>query len=356
MKTTALIMAGGRGERFWPRSRTSLPKQFLALTDETKTMIRLTVDRILPLVAAEDIYIATNRRYRDLVREQLPEIPETNILCEPVGRNTAPCIGLAAFHMRRKDEDAVMMVLSSDHLIEDVDAFRHVLTEAAAVAEQGRNLVTIGITPTYPETGYGYVCCDRAAALGAAFKVQRFVEKPDRERAAAYLASGDYLWNSGMFVWKLSTILGNLETHMPELYAGLAGIAEAIGTAEEDAVLERCFPALPSQSIDYGVLEKASDIYILPGSFGWDDVGSWPALARIQGYDPQGNAIRGNVTAVDSGGCILQSDGKLIAAVGLKDLIVIDTDDVTLICPKDRAGDIKKLLAELKEQHKETYL
>ena len=247
MKTTALIMAGGRGERFWPKSRRSLPKQFLSLTDDGKTMIQLTVERILPLVAPEDIYIATNRDYKALVREQLPEVPEENILCEPVGKNTAPCIGLGAEHMKKKYGDAMMLVLPSDHLIKYNTIFINTLEDAIDVAAEGKNLVTIGITPDAPETGYGYIRLKSNERCRRAFKVDRFVEKPDLERAKEYLASEEYLWNSGMFVWKVSTVLENLQKYLPDTFAGLERIGAAVGTADEQAVLEKEFSAFKAE-------------------------------------------------------------------------------------------------------------
>ncbi len=209
MKKTALIMAGGRGERFWPKSRANLPKQFLSLTDDGKTMIQLTVERIRDLVELEDIYIATNRRYKNLILEQLPGIPEENILCEPVGKNTAPCIGLGAVHMEKKYGDAVMMVLPSDHLMKEQGIFLDTLKEACEIAIKDENLVTVGITPNYPETGYGYIKFNPQVKEGHAYAVDRFVEKPAIELAKEYLKSKEYLWNSGMFVWKVSTILSN---------------------------------------------------------------------------------------------------------------------------------------------------
>lgn len=356
LKKTALIMAGGRGERFWPKSRKSLPKQFLSLTDDGKTMIQLTVERILPLVKMEDIYISTNRDYKELVRQQLPEIPEENILCEPVGRNTAPCIGLGAVHMRKKYEDAVMYVLPSDHLIKYTSIFLSTLTDAGEVAEQGENLVTLGITPDCPETGYGYIKFLPDQMLGRAFEVDRFVEKPDLETAKEYVASEQYLWNSGMFIWKVSTILKNLETYLPETYQGLNRIADAIGTEEEEMVLEKEFSAFQSESIDYGIMEKAKNIYILSGSFGWDDVGSWLAVGRIKKSNEFGNVINGNTVTVDTKNCIIQGGKKLIATVGIEDIIVVDTEDALLICEKDSAGNIKKVLENLKICNRTEYL
>ena len=355
-KKTALIMAGGRGERFWPRSRQNMPKQFLSLTDDGKTMIQLTVERILPLVNMEDIFIVTNRSYKDLVREQLPDLPDENILCEPVGKNTAPCIGLGAVHIAKKYGDAVMMVLPSDHLIKYTSLFLNTLTDACEVAEQGGNLVTLGIAPDCPETGYGYIKFQPEQTLGRAFAVEKFVEKPDLETAKAYLASEQYLWNSGMFIWKTSTILDNLQAHLPETYAGLCKIREAIGTPMEEQVLEREFQGVRAESIDYGVMEKARDIYILSGAFGWDDVGSWLAVSRIKRSNELGNVVEGNVVTVDTRDTIIQGGGKLIAAVGLEDMIVVDSEDALLICEKAHAGDIKKVLENLKICNRREYL
>lgn len=356
MKKTALIMAGGRGERFWPKSRKNMPKQFLSLTDDGKTMIQLTVERILPLVALEDIFIATNRGYRELVRRQLPDLPEENILCEPVGRNTAPCIGLGAIHMARKYGDAVMIVLPSDHLIKYNTIFLNTLSDACDTAEQGENLVTLGITPDSPETGYGYIKFRSDETLGRAFAVERFVEKPDLETAKEYLVSEQYLWNSGMFIWKVSTILENLERYLPETSAGLHRIGEALGTEQAEQVLEKEFQTFSSESIDYGVMEKAEHIYILTGSFGWDDAGSWLAVGRIKKRNEFGNVVDGNTVTVETKNTIIQGDSKLIAAVGLENMIVVDTEDALLICAQDHAGEIKKVLENLRICNRTEYL
>ena len=356
MRKTALIMAGGRGERFWPRSRKDMPKQFLSLTDDGRSMIQLTVDRIAPLVEMEDIFIATNRDYAGLVRSQLPELPERNILCEPVGKNTAPCIGLGAVHMEKRYGDAVMMVLPSDHLIKYTSLFVSTLSDACRLAEHGKDLVTVGIAPDCPETGYGYVRFRPDEVQGRAFAVEKFVEKPDLETAKAYLDSEQYLWNSGMFVWKVSTILEQLREHLPETYEGLRRIGAAIGTDQEEQALEREFRQFKSESIDYGVMEKAKDIYILSGAFGWDDVGSWLALGRIKRSDEFGNVVSGNVVTVDTKGTIVQGGDKLIAAVGLEDMIVVDSGDALLICEQGHAGDIKKVLENLRICNRTQYL
>lgn len=356
MITTALIMAGGRGERFWPKSRRNMPKQFLTITDDGKTMIQLTVERISSLVKSDDIYISTNKEYKSLVLEQLPQIPEENILCEPVGRNTAPCIGLGAVHIAKRYEDAIMMVLPSDHLIKFNKMFGDTLKDACSVAELGENLVTIGITPDYPETGYGYVKFEASEMLERAYKVACFVEKPNVELAKEYLAAEEYLWNSGMFIWKVSSILKNLKKFMPETYGHLRNIQAAIGKEEYPSVLEKEFSNTESKSIDYGIMEKAENIYILPGAFGWDDVGSWLAVERIKKSNEFGNVVDGNIITINTSNCIIQGANKLIATVGIKDMIIVDTPDATLICSKDKAGDIKMVLENLKICNRNEYI
>lgn len=356
MKVTALIMAGGKGERFWPRSRKNNPKQFLCLTGDGKTMIQQTVERILPLVDMEDIYIATNANYKQLVMEQLPDLPEENILCEPVGRNTAPCIGLGAVHIRKKYDDAIMLVLPSDHIIKFQGVFLNVLKEAAVIAEKEKNLVTIGITPNAPETGYGYIKFNPDKSDGNAFEVDRFVEKPDLPKAIEYVESEEYMWNSGMFMWKISTILNSMEKNLPEIYEGLKKIEAAIGTDKEDEVLNDTFEGLPSESVDYGILEKEDNIYVIPGSFGWDDVGSWLSVERLKETNDAGNVVEGNAMVYNVKNCIIEGHKKLIAAVGVENLVIVDTEDATLICSKDSTADIKKITESLRNSNNDKYL
>lgn len=356
MNTTALIMAGGRGERFRPKSRKNLPKQFLSLTNDGKTMIQLTVERILPIVDLQDIYISTSKDYMPLVLEQLPNIPKENILCEPVSRNTAPCIGLGAIHVSKKYDDAIMMVLPSDHLIKYNSMFINTLKDASEIASKDYNLVTIGITPDYPETGYGYIKFNPDVCEGRSFEVDRFVEKPSLDVAKEYLATDEYLWNSGMFVWKVSTILSKIKDFMPETYKGLINIKESIGTDSEEVVLEKEFNEFKSISIDYGIMEKSKNIFTIPGTFGWDDVGSWLAVERIKKTNEFGNVVDGNVITIDSKNCIIEGGKKLIATVGIENLIVVDTEDATLICQKDSAGDIKKILENLKICNRNEYI
>ena len=356
MKTTALIMAGGRGERFWPRSRRNMPKQFLSLTDDGRTMIQLTIERISSLVNIEDIFIVTNKDYKQLVMQQLPNLPVENIICEPVGKNTAPCIGLGAIHITKKYKDALMLVLPSDHLIKYNSMFLTTLKNACDVAEEDHNLVTIGITPDYPETGYGYIKFNPNNCYKSSFAVERFVEKPTLELAKEYIITEEYLWNSGMFIWKVSSILSNLKKFMPDLYDGLLRIQDSIDTQNADVILEKEYYTFDSVSIDYGIMEKADDIYILPGAFGWDDVGSWLAVERIKKTNEFGNIIHGNIITIDTKNCIIEGEHKLIATIGLDNLVIIDSDNATLICKKDYTNDIKKVIENLKICNRIEYL
>ncbi|MBP3242484.1 MAG: mannose-1-phosphate guanylyltransferase [Ruminococcus sp.] len=347
MKTTAVIMAGGRGERFWPKSRNSRPKQFLSLTSDGETMIQKTVKRLLPIVDMEDIYIVTNAAYKQLVLDQIKGLPEENILAEPCARNTAPCIAFASAVISRKYDDAVMLVLPSDHLIGYENIYISTLKKAIKVAEKDKNLVTIGITPTYAETGYGYI--NFGEECGDAFKVERFVEKPDKKTAKGYLASGKYLWNSGMFVWKISSVMENIRNFMPDIYEGAVKIGESFGTPDFEDTLVREFTAFRSESIDFGIMEKAESIYTIPGSFGWDDVGSWLAIERINETDDAKNYIDGDVIAVDSERTTICGGKRLVAAIGVEDIVIVDTDDVVLVCSKNHTQDVKKVITQLRE-------
>lgn len=351
MKTTAVIMAGGRGERFWPKSRNSRPKQFLSLTSDGETMIQKTVKRLLPIVELEDIYIVTNAAYKQLVLEQVKGLPEENILAEPCARNTAPCIAFAAAVINQKYDDAVMLVLPSDHLIGYENIYISTLKKAIKVAREEKNLVTIGITPTYAETGYGYI--NFGEECGDAFKVERFVEKPDKKTAKGYLASGKYLWNSGMFVWKISSVMENIKNFMPDIYEGAVKIGEAFGTPDFEDTLVREFTAFRSESIDFGIMEKAENIYTIPGSFGWDDVGSWLAVERINETDDAKNYIDGDVIAVDSERTTICGGKRLVAAIGVEDIVIVDTDDVLLVCSKNHTQDVKKVITQLRESGRE---
>lgn len=350
---TPLIMAGGVGSRFWPLSRKDRPKQFLNLVDKDRSMIQATVDRISKLTAHDNIFIATSQEYVEKMKEHLPEIPAENLTVEPMRRNTAACIGLAALYIERKDPDGVMVVLPSDHLIIDEERFLDTVHSAVKVAEEGDNLVTIGIEPSHPETGYGYINYQNKydeVNGHEVFEVKAFTEKPNREQAERFLEAGTYLWNSGMFVWKVSTIRKMFELHMPQLHQGLEIMKDGIGTAQEVEILKDQFEKLADISIDYGIMEKAEDIYVIPGSFGWDDIGSWPALERVEKRDKHGNVIRGHHIGIDTKNTIVHGNGKIITTVGLDDIVIVDTEDAILICDKKRAQEVKEIRNLLKSK------
>jgi len=354
----AVVMAGGKGTRFWPRSREKMPKHLLDILGE-RTIIRETVDRIRPLVPAERILIVTGRSHAAELIRQLPEIPPENILIEPVGRNTAPCIGLAALHILRRTPDAVMLVLPSDHRIGDDDAYRRVLRVAAETASQGDPLVTIGIPPTGPETGYGYIEQGEPFSKSGTDKIYRvrsIREKPPRQQAESFLAQGGFSWNSGMFVWKASTIVKAIKQHLPDLHQGLLKIREALGTNQEEEVVGTIYAGLKSVSIDYGVMEKAEDVLVIPGAFGWSDLGSWDTLWEISQKDENGNACRGEYIGVDAADSLIQGSGKLVALVGVKDLLVIETKDALLICRRGRSQDVRKIVEILEKRGLTSYL
>lgn len=351
MKTTAVIMAGGKGERFWPQSRAHMPKQFISLTSDKKTMIQLTCERLEGIVEKEDIFVVTNESYESLVVEQLPWLPKANILLEPAARNTAPCIGLAATVILKRYGNAVMIVLPSDHMINQRAIYADVLRKCVAITSVRDNLLTIGITPSYPETGYGYIqyCKDeRSKDIVDAYSVARFVEKPDADTAKNYIASGDYLWNSGMFVFTAKCLLKHFEKHLPEHYTALSEIHNDVGKSEFSKTLKEKFLTMKPISIDYGIMEKSDDILTMPASFGWDDVGSWNALERIQKTNEYGNVVIGDIVTVNCKDDIISGGKRLIAVVGMQDTVIVDTNDVLLVCNKAETGSIKKILEALR--------
>ncbi|MDQ4078589.1 MAG: sugar phosphate nucleotidyltransferase [Chloroflexota bacterium] len=350
MRLYALIMAGGSGTRLWPLSRVQRPKQFLDLASNL-TMLQEAQKRLLPLIPPERTFIATNREYADLVARQLPTVPIPNILSEPEARGTAAAIGLAAVHLRRRDPEAVMVVLTADHLIREVEIFRQILRVAMDVAAQNW-LVTLGIHPAYPETGYGYI--EQGELLASidgfeSFQVARFVEKPDHATATQFVHSGRYTWNSGMFMWKVERILAEMEQHMPQLHAGLLEIEGSLGTDRAVEVLAHAWPRLPNQSIDYGIMEKAEQVAVLPVDIGWSDVGSWAAVYDTLPHDARGNAVVGRHLSSDTRSSLIYAPKRLVATIGMEDVIVVDTSDVLLICPRSRSQDVKQLVTMLKE-------
>lgn len=358
MTITCVIMAGGKGERFWPKSRTNLPKQFLNISG-SKSMIQQSIDRLEKMIDISQIFIVTNGLYAELIKAQIPHLPHDNIIIEPMGRNTAPCIGLASILIEEKFPDSTMIVLPSDHIIENEEGFVKILKTAVEVAQSSTSLVTLGIQPTYPETGYGYIeSTDHKNVINEleVYKVNKFVEKPDQATAQSYMEAGNFYWNSGIFIWRTEVIRKYIKSLMPEMHDILETMRAAFGTSNRDKVIKEEFIKMPDQSIDYGIMEKVEDIFVIPCVFGWDDVGSWTALERINELDENGNVIKGNILNLDTKRCIIESNGKLIATLGVEDLIIVDTEDVTLICTKDKAQEVKLLLKELRMQKLEQYL
>lgn len=356
MKKIALILAGGRGERFWPKSRKRLPKQFLTLVDSEKTMLQLAVERVLPVIDIKDIYIVTDRLYKAIVMEQIQALPEENIICEPLGKNTAPCICLAAMYISKKYDNSVMFVFPSDHLIRDNTRFLSALNKAYDVVCDKDAIATIGIMPSHPETGYGYIKTESETGTQDVYIVEKFDEKPNMEKAVEYVSSAGYLWNSGMFVWKTKTILEKLQQYLPEVYKEISSVFSIEDKEKQMDILEQVYGGLPSISIDYAILEKTDNIYVIQGSFVWDDVGSWLALERIKKENAEGNVLDGDVVSIKTSNCIIQGMDKLIAAVGLKNVVIVESQDAILVCDKQHTADVKRVIERLADLNKEKYL
>jgi mannose-1-phosphate guanylyltransferase len=344
----AVIMAGGRGERFWPLSTDRMPKPFIPLLG-ARTLIQQTVERLSPLIPPERILISIGETHRKIAGEQLPEIPEDNFIVEPVGRDTAPCIGFCALHIDRREPDAVMLAVPADHYINDPAAYRRTL-EKGIQALAGATGVVFGIPPIRPETGYGYIQTQAAPSPAEVLSVARFVEKPNLARAREYLALGGYFWNSGIFLWSNHTLLGLLREHMPELSRGLDALRPLIGCAGKRDQLHEIFAALPRISIDFGIMEKVSGLRLVPAEFVWDDIGNWSALERALPRDDRGNVSIGPFQPAASDSCIGYSDAGTIAVFGLSNIIVVQAQGKVLVCPKERAADLKQLITQIRHE------
>ncbi|MEX2585210.1 MAG: mannose-1-phosphate guanylyltransferase [Balneolaceae bacterium] len=350
----AVIMAGGSGTRFWPRSTNTEPKQFLNLFGD-RSLIQNTVDRLQGLIPESNCWVVTNEQYVDLVRSHLPEIREEQIIAEPVAKNTAPCIASAAALIRRVDPEGVMVVLPADHVISDPDAFRRTLTTAIDTARVNETLVTIGIPPTHPETGYGYIQMDQSNPItvsgGQAWAVSRFTEKPDEESARTFLQSDTYLWNSGMFIWSIDAISREIEKNLPDIYREMMRLAEGKPDSES---IKNFYHACPSVSIDYGIMEHAGSVHVVRGEFGWSDVGSWQAVYTISEKDENRNTIHAGPAILknSAGNYICSNSGKLISLIGIEDVAVVETDHSILICKLDQSQQVKEVVEELKQDKK----
>jgi mannose-1-phosphate guanylyltransferase len=349
-------MAGGGGTRFWPWSRESRPKQILPIISH-RPMIWETVERVSHFIPPERILIVTSRsQARDLHRE-VPQVPKRNLLAEPLGRNTAPCLCLAALHIHKLDPEAVMVALPADHLIVNRRGFLRTLKAAVGFAEKQNFLMTLGVRPTAPETGYGYI--QKGELLGRIkgmpiFRARAFCEKPTLPKARVYLRRGDYFWNSGMFVWRVGIFLAAAEKFLPQVYRKMLTLQAFLGTSREGLLLEKIYPHLKPISVDYGVMEKADNVALIAAQFSWSDVGSFAALSKIWPKDKNGNALmegrqagRGKILALDSSGCLIRGEEKLIATIGLKDMVVVEAGNAFLVCPMERSQEVRRLLQEV---------
>lgn len=353
-----VIIAGGSGIRFWPESREARPKQFLSVSEGGEPLIALALRRLLKVVDIGRIFVVAGVAHRDQILAACPGMLPGNLILEPVARNTAPAIGLAAAHLHARDPAAVMAVIPADQHIGDEDGFAKVLRGAFACAGAGA-IVTLGITPSRPETGYGYIC--KGASVGVTeglevFGVEAFVEKPDRPRAVDYVMSGRYLWNAGMFIFRAGHMLDEMARHLPAVHEGLKAIGAAVGTPSLDEVTAAAFAAMPSISIDYGVMEKLGGIRVIPASVAWSDVGSWGSLHEVSEVDAHGNVVTGDAILVDTENSVVKSGGQLVATVGLRNMAVIVTKDAIMVCPIDRTQDVRKVVEELKSRGRKDLL
>lgn len=355
----ALVMAGGVGKRFWPKSREKRPKQLLNIVGD-RSLLQQTVDRLDSLLSIDQVFVVAKESQKDAILEHLPNLPPSNLIAEPKGKNTAPCIGLGALFMERLDPEAVMVVLPADHLITEDERFVQALRVGAKVAAEQDCLVTLGIEPRYAATGYGYIQYhEKLAEVDGVtlYKVKTFAEKPNRETAERFLSSGDFLWNSGIFIWKCKRILREIEEHLPHLYDGLLEIKQALGTPQQEETIRRVYCQIKSISIDYGVMEHAEDVVVLRGRFGWNDLGTWDEVYNISPKDKDGNVLVGTQLVKDSRDCYVDAPAaKCVALLGVEDLIVVDTEDVLLICPRERAQEVQDLVEMAKRKELTQYI
>ncbi|OLD68225.1 MAG: mannose-1-phosphate guanylyltransferase [Ignavibacteria bacterium 13_1_40CM_2_61_4] len=357
----AVIMAGGVGSRFWPRSREKSPKQLLEIIGKG-TMIQNTVKRISSFIDEKNTLIVTNKIQKSLVAKQLPHIPHENIITEPLARNTAPCIALAALFIQRLDPEAVMVVLPADHVMQDEEEFRRILNLAIWVAYESGKLITVGIQPTRAETGYGYIQVidedDRKNPYFSrgVFRVKTFAEKPNQSTAQEFIKSGDFLWNSGMFIWRVDSILKEIQTLLPEMYAQLKNVDRVIGGDNYEHVLETAYRTIRPISIDYGVMEKTREVYVIKGNFGWSDVGSWDEVFRLSGTDEHGNSVTGKALLQDTNNTLVHAGDKFVATIGVEDLIVIAADNAVLICKRGESQDVKEIVDYLRRKQMNDFL
>lgn len=352
------IMAGGIGSRFWPMSRTHFPKQFLDILGTGRTLIQSTFDRFTRFIPAENIFVVTSEEYRDIVAEQLPEMNVANILCEPSRKNTAPCVAYISYKLHEINPEGALICAPADHLILDEKAFNKVCLEALDFVSKHKALLTLGIKPSHPNTGYGYIQYEQQSVSDNVYKVKTFTEKPNLELAKTFLASGDFLWNAGIFVWQVKSIVAAFEKYLPEMAELFQAEHGKLNGGEEKEAISRIYPQCTNISIDYGIMEKANNVYLIPSSFGWSDLGTWNSAYENMEKDYLGNAVSGeNVMVIDATRCMIHGkDDKLYLLQGMDDYIMVDTEDVLLICKKEKEQEIKEYVAEVKRNKGEKYL
>jgi mannose-1-phosphate guanylyltransferase len=352
------IMAGGIGSRFWPKSRAAYPKQFLDILGLGRTLLQMTYDRFERFIPKENIYIVTNADYVKIVKKQLPELADNQILGEPVRKNTAPCVAYISHKINAANPNAVMIVAPSDHLVLNTDGYIDVSNKALRFVEKNDALVTLGIVPTRPDTGYGYIQYDEESKNGSVYKVKTFTEKPTLEIAKRFLKSGDFLWNAGIFIWNVKAIMNAFALHQPDIAEAFNAEAEVYNTDKEKRFIRKAYELCPSISIDYGIMEKSDNVFVIPSEFGWSDLGTWQSLHERYEKDYLGNAVSGkNVMIFDSSNnMIMVPDEKLVVLQGLEDYIVVDTGDALLVCQRDKEQEIKQMTAEIKKLKGEQYL
>ncbi|MBL8006498.1 MAG: mannose-1-phosphate guanylyltransferase [Ignavibacteria bacterium] len=368
MKNYAVIMAGGVGTRFWPKGTIKLPKQFIKIADEHRTLLQQAYRRLEGVFSDTKIFVVTNVIYKNEVRKQLPNIPDENIICEPIGRNTAPCIGLACLFINQFESKANVLVVAADHLISDEKEFHRVIKSGLKFVSDNGGIVTLGIHPTKPETGYGYIQYDSdkvsevetdrkgESFVEKVYKVKTFAEKPNQDVARAFLESGDFLWNSGMFIFRTDTMMEEIKNFLPELHESLGTLNKHLMSKDFMKVLEKEYSKLKSISIDYGVMEKARDVYIIRSHFGWNDVGAWDEVYNIKEKDSNGNVNQGRTVTINTKNCLIINDLKMAAVVGVEDLLIINTENGLLVCKRGEAQSVKEVVDYLRRKGLDQYL
>ena len=369
MNNYAIIMAGGIGQRFWPRGTSKFPKQFLKIQTENFSMMQETFRRLEGMINNNNIFVVTNVAYKALTKKHLPKIPEENIICEPFGRNTAPCIGLACLYIKQSDEKANVLVIPSDHIIKDVGEFQRVAKCGLKFAGDNGGIVTLGINPTKPETGYGYIQFDgddsHAVSLEShdkrsigdtVYKVKTFAEKPNLETAKAFMESGDFLWNSGMFIFRVDTMIREIKDKLPELNEALKKLEKNLLSNDFEKHLELAYAQLKGISIDYGVMEKSSEVYTIKSHFDWSDVGSWDEIYNLKTKDKNGNFSQGMTVLQNTKNCMIINDQRISAVIGVEDLLIIDTDNGLLVCKRGESQNVKEVVDYLRRKGMDQYL